>query len=57
MGIQLFGIPNVSSGGCRPYFEIYQCEGIEQTKIFSFKPEVEYGERDEEVRFRLKNNQ
>jgi hypothetical protein len=28
----------VSSGGCTPSFDIYHCQGMVVTKIFSFAP-------------------
>lgn len=53
-GITLVEVPNVSSDGCTPYFEIYQCNGLDIKKMFTFPAKKTYNRNhDEEIKFEL----
>lgn len=41
-GVHFDKIPNMSGGGCIPFFEIYSCNGIEVNKIFTYPAVKEY---------------
>jgi phosphatidylinositol-3,4,5-trisphosphate 3-phosphatase and dual-specificity protein phosphatase PTEN len=40
--IQFVGVPNVSGGGCQPCFDVYDCQGMNITKIFSYQSDKFY---------------
>ena len=56
-GIQFFNIPNYSQGGCVPYFEVYNCKGLETTKVFTYPADRFYNQKEGGAVFLLTERQ
>jgi len=56
-GIQFDKVPNISGGGCVPFFDVYQCDGLHVDKIFSYPAAKHYKVQDGGVIFLLTEQQ
>ena len=45
-GIQFFGVPNFSNNGCVPFFEVYNCRGLDIKKAFTYPADRFYNQKE-----------
>lgn len=50
-------VPNMSSGGCIPFFEIYSCKGLDIRKKFTYPADKQYSQKEPGVIFLLSEKQ
>jgi hypothetical protein len=43
----------MSGDGCTPYFEVYKCQGLNITRLFTFPAVREYKSKEKSVIFLL----
>lgn len=53
LGIQFVQVPNLSSGGCIPFFDVYSCRGLDIQKVFSLPPSKFYSQKELGIVFLL----
>lgn len=56
-GIQFFTVPNLSGGGCSPFFDVYHCRGLETTKVFTYPADRFYTQKEGGAVFLLTERQ
>ena len=55
-GIQFVRVPNMSSGGCSPFFEVYSCRGLDIRKVYQHELQKWYSTKENGVIFHLNKN-
>lgn len=55
--IQFDQVPNCSSGGCNPMFDIYHCNGLAVRKVFTYNTGHSYSQKDKSIHMPLTEQQ
>ena len=56
-GVQFEGIPTLSGDGCNPFFEVYKCQGLNITKLFTYPAQRDYSKKEKTATFVLTEQQ